>query len=89
MSESTGTLADSHVPLSDAPPRHSGWRRQRGEPSLVDVFRTIHVPLVMFTRDKAKMGRLVAPQWLTLVAGVIAAIIIALNLKLLWDLAAG
>ncbi len=43
----------------------------------------------MFTRDKAKMGRLVAPQWLTLVAGVIAAIIIALNLKLLWDLAAG
>ena len=47
------------------------------------------VPLVMFTRDKAKMGRLVAPLWLTLVADIIAAIIIALNMKLLWDLGAG
>ena len=36
------------------------------------------VPLVMFTRDKAKLGALVAPLWLTIVAGVIAAIIIAL-----------
>jgi manganese transport protein len=43
------------------------------------------VPLVMFTRDKAKMGGLVAPGWLTAVAGVIAAVIIALNVKLLWD----
>jgi manganese transport protein len=47
------------------------------------------VPLVMFTRDKAKMGALVSPTWLTLVAGVIAAVIIALNMKLIWDLAAG
>ena len=47
------------------------------------------VPLVMFTRDRAKMGALVAPVWLTVVAGVIAAIIIALNLKLLWDIATG
>ncbi len=47
------------------------------------------VPLVMFTRNKAKMGALVAPAWLTAVAGVIAAIIIALNAKLIWDLAAG
>ncbi len=46
------------------------------------------VPLVMFTRDKAKLGALVAPVWLTVVAGVIAAVIIALNVKLLWDLAA-
>ena len=45
------------------------------------------VPLVMFTRDKAKMGGLAAPVWLTVVAGVIAAIIIALNMKLLWDIA--
>jgi manganese transport protein len=43
------------------------------------------VPLVMFTRDKAKMGALVAPVWLTVIAGVIAAVIIALNVKLLWD----
>ncbi len=47
------------------------------------------VPLVMFTRDKAKMGALVAPRWLTLVAGLIASVIIALNVKLLWDIAAG
>jgi manganese transport protein len=47
------------------------------------------VPLVMFTRDKTKMGALVSPTWLTLVAGVIAAVIIALNMKLIWDLAAG
>jgi manganese transport protein len=47
------------------------------------------VPLVMFTKDKAKMGALVAPMWLTVVAGITAAIIIALNMKLLWDLAAG
>ncbi|MFN0183822.1 MAG: hypothetical protein ACKVQR_08400 [Aquabacterium sp.] len=45
------------------------------------------VPLVMFTRDKTKRGALVAPGWLTLVAGLVAAIIIALNTKLLWNLA--
>jgi manganese transport protein len=47
------------------------------------------VPLVMFTRDRAKMGALVAPGWLTVIAGIIAAIIIALNMKLIWDLASG
>jgi manganese transport protein len=47
------------------------------------------VPLVMFTRDKAKMAALVSPIWLTAVAGVIAALIIGLNVKLLWDIAFG
>jgi manganese transport protein len=47
------------------------------------------VPLVTFTRDKAKMGALVAPGWLTSVAAVIAVIIIALNVKLLWDVLIG
>jgi manganese transport protein len=47
------------------------------------------VPLVMFTRDKLKMGALVSPGWLTSLAGVIAAIIIALNVKLLWDVLSG
>jgi manganese transport protein len=47
------------------------------------------VPLIMFTRDKGKMGPLVAPGWLTFVASIIAAIIIALNVKLLWDIAIG
>lgn len=47
------------------------------------------VPLVMFTASKAKMGEMVAPRWLTIVAALIAAIIIVLNIKLLFDLAAG
>ncbi len=47
------------------------------------------VPLVMLTASKAKMGELVAPRWLTAVAAVIAAIIIVLNLKLIFDVATG
>jgi len=47
------------------------------------------VPLVMFTRDRAKMGALVAPAWLTVVSAVIAAIIIALNMKMLYDIMIG
>ncbi len=47
------------------------------------------VPLVMFTASKAKMGPLVAPMWLSIVAGIIAAIIVALNVKLLVDFALG
>jgi manganese transport protein len=47
------------------------------------------VPLVMFTRDRAKMGGLTAPVWLTAIAALIAAIIIALNVKLLWDVLIG
>jgi manganese transport protein len=47
------------------------------------------VPLVMFTRERAKMGTLVAPVWLTLVSAVVAAIIISLNVKLLWDVLTG
>ena len=47
------------------------------------------VPLVMFTASRAKMGELVAPRWLTFVCGLIAALIITLNVKLLADLALG
>src|SRR3954467_10698511 len=47
------------------------------------------VPLVMFTADRRKMGELVAPRWVTLLAVLTAAIIIALNVKLLVDLARG
>ena len=47
------------------------------------------VPLVMFTASKTKMGALVAPRWLSLTAAIIAAIIIALNIKLLYDFATG
>jgi manganese transport protein len=47
------------------------------------------VPLVMFTKDRTKMGELVSPVWLTAVSAVVAGVIIALNLKLLWDLFTG
>lgn len=42
-------------------------------------------PLVMFTSSRAKMGELVAPVWLIVVASVIAVVIAALNVKLLVD----
>jgi manganese transport protein len=47
------------------------------------------VPLVMFTASRRKLGDLVAPRWLTAVAAVVAAIIIALNVKLVFDFATG
>ncbi len=43
------------------------------------------VPLVMFTANKRKMGALIAPRWVTALAVVTAAIVITLNLKLLYD----
>ena len=43
------------------------------------------VPLVQFTADRAKMGPLRAPVWLIIVASLIAASIIALNGKLIFD----
>jgi manganese transport protein len=47
------------------------------------------VPLVMFTADRGKMGALVAPRWMTAVAGITAAVIIVLNFKLIYDQVAG
>jgi manganese transport protein len=47
------------------------------------------VPLVMLTADRRKMGELTAPRWVTALAALTAAVLIALNLKLLWDLANG
>ncbi len=47
------------------------------------------VPLVMFTRDRRKMGALAAPGWLWMTAGLIAAVIIYMNGRLLWGLAHG
>jgi manganese transport protein len=46
-------------------------------------------PLVMFTADKAKMGELVAPRWLSAFAYLIAVTIAALNVKLLVDFVGG
>ena len=43
------------------------------------------VPLVMFTADRRKMGDLVAARWVTALATLVAAILIVLNVKLLYD----
>lgn len=47
------------------------------------------IPLVMFTADSNKMKGLPAPRWLTFAAWIIAVVVIALNMKLLWDVANG
>jgi len=73
------------------------WYGQKGTAQLLILSQVILslqlpfavVPLVFFTADRRKLGELVAPRWLTAVAAVVAAIIIALNVKLLVDLALG
>ena len=40
-------------------------------------------PLVMFTSDKAKMGRFVNPLWLKILAYVVATVIASFNAWLL------
>lgn len=42
------------------------------------------VPLVMFTSDKQKMGNFVNPPWLKVLSWTVTAVIIALNVYLLW-----
>ncbi len=43
------------------------------------------VPLVMFTADRRKMGALVAPIWVTVLAALTGAVLIGLNIKLIFD----
>ena len=43
------------------------------------------VPLLVFTGDRLKMGRFVNPPWIKVLAWTVAAIIIVLNVKLLFD----
>jgi manganese transport protein len=47
------------------------------------------VPLVMFTADRRKLGSLVAPRWVTVLAILTAALVIVLNMKLIHDFLAG
>ena len=47
------------------------------------------IPLVMVTAERRKMGELRAPRWLTGVAGVVAAVIVVLNAKLIFDFITG
>jgi manganese transport protein len=44
---------------------------------------------VMFTASRAKMGPFTAPRWLTALATLTAAVIIALNMKLVFDYVSG
>jgi manganese transport protein len=43
------------------------------------------VPLVLLTADRRKLGALAAPRWVTALAALVAAVVIALNLKLIAD----
>jgi manganese transport protein len=47
------------------------------------------IPLVWLTADRRKLGLFTAPRWLTLFAGLIAAVIVTLNVKLLADVFLG
>ncbi|MGE5282196.1 MAG: Nramp family divalent metal transporter [Chloroflexota bacterium] len=47
------------------------------------------VPLLMLASRREVMGALVNPGWLTVIAGVLAALIIALNAFLLWQVFVG
>lgn len=47
------------------------------------------IPLVLITADRRKMGPLVAPLWLTGLAGLISLTLVVLNIKLVYDAIAG
>lgn len=43
------------------------------------------VPMMMFVSDRRKMGAFVIPRWARIVGWTVAALILVLNAKLLWD----
>jgi manganese transport protein len=43
------------------------------------------IPLIVFTNDREKMGRFVNSTVLKIVVGIVAALILGLNVYLLWD----
>ncbi|MCM2292097.1 Nramp family divalent metal transporter [Allorhizobium sp. BGMRC 0089] len=47
------------------------------------------VPLVRFVTDRTKMGHFVIPRWMAVMAWIVTAIIIVLNVKLLIDVFSG
>jgi manganese transport protein len=47
------------------------------------------IPLVMFTANNTKMNGLAAPRWISTLAWIIAVVVIALNMKLLYDVGTG
>ncbi len=47
------------------------------------------IPLMMFASDRKRFGTLAAPAWQLALGWLIAAVIVGLNLKLLFDAAFG
>ena len=47
------------------------------------------IPLVIFTSDRKRMGEFTSPRWIQVLAWVTAAIILVLNVRLLYDVAMG
>jgi manganese transport protein len=47
------------------------------------------IPLVMFTANNTKMNGLAAPKWVSILAWIIAIVVITLNMKLLYDVGTG
>ncbi len=47
------------------------------------------IPLMLFAQDKSRLGALAAPRWQVMVGWACAALIVALNVKLLFDAAFG
>ncbi len=47
------------------------------------------IPLVLFTASRAKLGVLVAPRWLTVIAALVSVLIVGLNVKLVADFLLG
>jgi len=43
------------------------------------------IPLILFTGDRRKMGEFVNPVWIKILAWLVAAVIVVLNLKFLFD----
>ena len=43
------------------------------------------VPLIMFTLDRRKMGELIAPRWMTVLAVIVAAVAIVSNIEVVVD----
>jgi manganese transport protein len=73
------------------------WYGERGTAQLLILSQVVLslqlpfaiVPLVTFTASRAKMGTFIAPRWLTGAAALTAAIVIALNAKLVVDFVIG
>lgn len=47
------------------------------------------IPLMMFAADRKRLGALAAPRWQVVLGWATALLIVALNLKVLWDVMAG